>query len=75
MLGDYVQVFQSIYELKQAACVWHLLLEKFVKSISFIPLFLDPSILINGKVIVSKLILMVYIDNLLIAGEYEKDIV
>lgn len=75
LLGDYVQVLQSIYGLKQAARVWHLLLEEFLKSIGFTPLPSDPSVLTNGKVIISGLTLAVYVDDLLIAGEHEKDII
>ncbi len=75
MLGDYVQILQSIYGLKKAARVWHLLLEEFLKSIRFTPLPSHPSVLTNCKVIISGLTLAVYVDDLLIAGEHEKDIV
>ena len=75
LLGDYVQILRSLYGLKQAARVWHLLLEEFLKSIGFIPLPSDPSVLTNGKVIISGLTLAVYVDDILIAGEHEEDIV
>lgn len=53
----------------------HFLLEEFLKSISFASLLSDPGIFTNGKVIISRLTLAVYVDNLLIVGKYEKDIV
>lgn len=74
LLGDYVQVLQSIYGLKQVARVWYLLLEESLILIGFKPLPADPSILTNGKVMISGLALAVYMDDLLIAGMHEKDI-
>ena len=74
LLGDYVQILQSIYGLKQAARVWYLLLEEFLRSIGFLPLPSDPSVLTNGKVMISRVALAVYVDDLLIAGKNEEDI-
>lgn len=51
------------------------MLEEFLISIDFIPLFSDPSALINRKVIVNRLTLAVYVDDLFINGEYKKDII
>lgn len=76
LLRNYIQVLQNIYGLKQATYVWHILLEEFLKSIGFTPLPWDSSVFTNDIVIVnSRLILAVYVDDLLIAREYEKDIV
>lgn len=75
LLRDYVQVLQCIYRLKQAPYMLHLLLKKFLKSISFTFLSSDLSVFTNGKVIITRLMLGVYIDDLLIAEEYEKDII
>jgi transposase InsO family protein len=69
--GKYVRILKSIYGLKQAARVWHLLLEEFLQSIGFTPLPTDPSILTNGKTYVS---IGVYVDDLLIMGESEVEI-
>ncbi len=74
ILGDYVQILQSIYGLKQAARVWYLLLEEFLRSIGFIPLPSDPSVLTNRKVIIGRIALAVYLDDLLIAGKDKTDI-
>lgn len=74
ILGDYVQILQSIYGLKQAARVWYLLLEEFLRTIGFLPLPSDPSVLTNGKVMISRVALAVYVDDLLIAGKNEEDI-
>ncbi len=73
ILGDYVQILQSIYGLKQAASVWHLLLEEFLRSIGFTLLPSDPSVLTNGNVIIDKITLAVHVDDLLIAGKNETD--
>lgn len=51
------------------------MLEQFLKSIGCISLPSNSSIFTNDKVIISKLILVVYVNDLLIAREYEKDIV
>lgn len=48
--------------------------EKFLKSIEFIPLLLDPSVFTNKKVIISELTLVVYVDNIFMVGEHKKDI-
>lgn len=55
--------------------MWQLLFEIFLKSTGFTPLPSDPSIITNRKVIINKLVLVVYINDLLIAKEYKKDIV
>ncbi len=54
LLGNYFQILQSIYVLKQAACVWYFLLEEFLRSIGFTPRPSDPSVLTNGKVIIGR---------------------
>ena len=74
VLGDYIQILQSIYGLKQTARVWYLLLEEFLGSIGFTPLPSDPSVLTNGKVIIGRIALAVYVDDLLIAGKDETHI-
>lgn len=51
------------------------MLKEFFKSISFTSLLLDLKVFTNGKVIVSGLTLAIYVDDLLITREYEKDIV
>lgn len=55
--------------------MWHLLLKEFLESIGFTFFLSDLSIFINSKVIVSGLALVIYVDNLLIAREYERDII
>lgn len=75
MLGNYLQDLQGIYGLKKTSCMWHLLFEEFFKSIGFIPLLLNLNVLVNRKVIISGLTLAVYVDDLLIVGEYEKYII
>ena len=74
VLGDYVQIFQSIYGRKQAARLWYLLLEEFLRSIGFTPLPLDLSVLTNGKGVIDRMTLAVYVDDLLIAVKDETDI-
>ena len=74
VLRDYVQILQSIYGLKQAARMWYLLLEEFLRSIGFTLLPSGPSVLTNGKVIIGRIALAVYVDDLLIAGKVETDI-
>lgn len=69
-----MQILKSIYGLKQAARVWYLLLEEFLRSIGFVPLPSDPSVLTNGKVLIGPLSLAVYVDDLLITGKNEEDI-
>ncbi len=73
-MGDYVQILQSIYGLKQAARVCYLLLEEFLRSIGFTLLPSDPSVLTNGKVIMSRMAMAIYVDDLLIAEKDETDI-
>lgn len=48
---------------------------EFFKSIVFIPLPSDLSVFTNRKVIISGLTLAVYVDDILITGEYKKNIV
>ncbi len=74
LLGDYIQIFQSIYGLKQAARVWYFLLEEFLRSIGFKSLPLYLSVLTNRKVIIGRIALAVYVDDLLIAGKNKADI-
>ena len=54
--------------------MWYLLLEEFLRSIEFTPLPSDPSVLTNGKVIIGRITLAVYVDDLLIAGKDKTDI-
>ena len=68
-MGHYVQILQSIYGLKQAARLWYLLLEEFLRSIGFTLLPSDPSDLTNGKVIIARIALALYVDVLLIASK------
>lgn len=51
------------------------MLEKFLKLIEFTLLFSDQSVFINSKVITSKLILAVYVDDFVIAKKYKQNIV
>lgn len=55
--------------------MWHFLFEKLFKSISFTLFPLDLSVFINGKVIISRLTLTVYINDLLIIEKYKKNII
>ena len=73
-MGNYFQILQSIYGLKQAARVWYFLLEEFLRSIGFTPRPSDPSVLTNGKVIIGRKFLAIYIDDWLIADKDEADI-
>lgn len=45
------------------------LLEEFLRSIGFTPLPSDPSVLTDGKVIIGRVALAIYVDDLLIAGK------
>ncbi len=74
LLGDYVQILQNIYGLKYAAGVWYLLLEELLRSIWFTSLLSDPSVLTNGNVIIGRIALAVYVDDLPIAGKNKADI-
>ena len=57
-----------------AARVWYLLLEEFLRSIRFTRLPSDSSVFTNGKVIISRIALAVYVDELLIAKKDKTDI-
>lgn len=48
--------------------------KKFLRFIRFLPLPLDYNVFTNGKIIISRVVLVVYIDDLLITGKNEKDI-
>lgn len=54
--------------------MWYLLFEEFLRSIGFMSLPLDPSVLTNGKVIIGRIALAVYVDDLLITDKDEADI-
>ena len=49
------------------------LLEEFLRSIGFTLLPSDPIVITNGKVIIGKIALTVYVDDLLIAGKNKTD--
>ena len=54
--------------------MWYLLLEEFLRSIGFTLLPSDPIVLTNAKVIMSRMALAVYVDDLLIAEKDKTDI-
>ncbi|MGI4816548.1 MAG: reverse transcriptase domain-containing protein [Janthinobacterium lividum] len=70
VFGEYVRVIKSLYGLKQAARVWFLLLQSFLESIGFTSLPSDESIMINQ----SRVIIGIYVDDLLITGEDNEEI-
>lgn len=69
--GKYVRLQKSLYGLKQAARVWYLLLEGFLRSEGFVPLPTDPSLFTKGEAMVS---VGAYVDDLIITGPAEEDI-
>ena len=69
-------IFFNIYlKIIFKSFIWYLLLKKLFKSIKFISFSSDLYIFTNKKVIISRLTLAIYINDILIMKKYKEDIV
>ena len=60
---------KALYGLKQSPRVWYDTLSKFLKSLDFAPLISDYSVFTNGRIIIG-----VYVDDILLAGPSKSEI-
>src|SRR5437762_87339 len=67
--GKYCYLRKSLYGLKQAARVWNQLFTKFLEGLGFSKFNADHSVLSNRKVIIA-----VYVDDLLLIGRLLADV-
>ena len=71
---DYVcKLHKALYELKQSPRQWYAKLHKFLLNANFTRLYSEPNLYIR-KTKSELIILLLYVDDLPIAGTFEKEI-
>ena len=64
-------VLQSLYKLKQLVNLWNKRIKRIVKTLRFDSIYIDASIFINKR----RIIIGLYMDNLLIFVKNESEII